>query len=50
MQEKEGIVSVCKVAFDKVFDMIKTGELSHSESITSITLAALYLKMNLRED
>ena len=46
IQEKEGILSVCKVAFDKVFDMIKTGKLSHSESITSITLAALYLKMN----
>jgi 8-oxo-dGTP pyrophosphatase MutT (NUDIX family) len=46
IQEKEGILSVCKVTFDKVFDMIKTGKLSHSESITSITLAALYLKMN----
>jgi hypothetical protein len=44
IQEKEGITSVYKVAFNRVFNMIKAGELSHSESIMSITLAALFLR------
>ena len=45
MQEEEGITHMHKVSFQRVFEMIRAGELSHSETIMSITLAALYLKI-----
>lgn len=45
MQEEEGITHMHKVSFQRVFEMIRTGRLNHSETIMSITLAALHLKL-----
>jgi ADP-ribose pyrophosphatase len=44
MQEEEGITHMRKETLRRVFDMIRSGELNHSETITAVTLAALHLK------
>jgi 8-oxo-dGTP pyrophosphatase MutT (NUDIX family) len=44
-QEEEGITEMRKISFQNVFNMIRTGHLNHSETIMSITLAALHLKI-----
>jgi 8-oxo-dGTP pyrophosphatase MutT (NUDIX family) len=44
MQEEEGIVQMRKETFRRVFDLIRLGELNHSETIMAVTLAALHLK------
>jgi 8-oxo-dGTP pyrophosphatase MutT (NUDIX family) len=45
MQEEDGIMRMQKVSLQRVFEMIRAGELNHSETIMAITLAALYLKI-----
>lgn len=44
-QEEDGITEMQKVPFQRVFEMIRSGRLNHSETIMSITLAALHLKI-----
>jgi ADP-ribose pyrophosphatase len=44
MQEEEGITHMRKETLRRVFDMISSGELNHSETIMAVTLAALHLK------
>ena len=44
-QEEEGITEMQKVPFQRVFEMIRSGRLNHSETIMSTTLAALHLKI-----
>ena len=39
----EGIMEIRKVPFEKVFDLIKSGEISDGQSISALTLAKLYL-------
>ena len=45
LQEGEGIIRIYKELFRSVFEMIRLGKLNHSETIMSITLAALHLKI-----
>ncbi|MGZ3322638.1 MAG: NUDIX domain-containing protein [Xanthobacteraceae bacterium] len=45
LQEGEGIIRIYKESFRSVFEMIRLGKLNHSETIMSITLAALHLKI-----
>ena len=44
-QAEEGITEMRKETFTTVFEMIKSGELTDSESITSLTMAALRLRI-----
>ena len=44
-QLEEGIKEVRKVSYKNVLEMIKKNEITDSESIAAITLAALHLKM-----
>lgn len=39
----EGILEIRQVAFEKVFDLIKSGEISDGQTISALTLAALKL-------
>lgn len=39
----EGIMEIIKVPFEKVFDLIKSGEISDGQSISAITLAGIHL-------
>ena len=45
MQEEEGITHMHKVSFQQVFGLIRAAGLNHSETIMSIMLAALHLKI-----
>ncbi len=40
----EGILEIKKVSFTKIFDLIKSGEISDGQSITALTLAKIYLE------
>lgn len=40
----EGILEIKKVGFTKIFDLIKSGEISDGQSITALTLAKIYLE------
>jgi 8-oxo-dGTP pyrophosphatase MutT (NUDIX family) len=40
----EGIIEIKKVGFTKIFDLIKSGEISDGQTITALTLAKLYLE------
>lgn len=40
----EGILEIRKVPFEKVFDLVKSGEISDGQSISALTLAKLYLE------
>lgn len=44
LDANEGIKEIRKVPFDKVFDLIKSGEISSGQTITALTLAKLYLE------
>jgi len=39
----EGIMEVRKIPFTKVFDLIKSGEISDGQTISALTLAKIYL-------
>lgn len=39
----EGILEVRKVAFEKVFDLVKSGEISDGQTISALTLAKIHL-------
>jgi 8-oxo-dGDP phosphatase len=39
----EGIIEIRKVAFEKVFDLVESGEISDGQSISALTFAKLYL-------
>lgn len=40
----EGILEIKKIAFAKVFDLVKSGEISDGQTISALTLAKLYLE------
>lgn len=42
--ENEGIMEVRKVAFEKVFDLVESGEISDGQTISALTLAKLHLE------
>lgn len=44
--KNEGIMEVRKVAFEKVFDLIESGEISDGQTISALTLAKIYLDKN----
>lgn len=44
LDPNEGIMEVKKVAFEKVFDLIKSGEISDGQTISALTLAKIHLK------
>lgn len=39
----EGIMEIRKVPFEKVFDLVRSGEISDGQSISAITLAGIHL-------
>ncbi|HLC88278.1 MAG TPA: NUDIX hydrolase [Patescibacteria group bacterium] len=43
LDPNEGIMEVKKVAFEKVFDLIKSGEISDGQTISALTLAKIHL-------
>jgi 8-oxo-dGTP pyrophosphatase MutT (NUDIX family) len=42
----EGILEIVKVPFEKVFDLIESGEISDGQTISALTLAKIYLDKN----
>lgn len=44
LDRDEGILEVRKVLFTKVFDLIKSGEISDGQTITALTLAKIHLE------
>ena len=45
--KEEGIVTVKKVSFKRVFAMIRSGQLTDGQSITALTKAALFLGVKI---
>lgn len=43
LDPNEGIMEVKKVAFEKVFDLVESGEISDGQTISALTLAKLHL-------
>lgn len=39
----EGIMEIKKVAFEKVFDLVKSGEISDGQTISALVLTGIYL-------
>lgn len=44
LDPNEGIIEIKKVAFEKVFDLVESGEISDGQSISALTFAKLYLE------
>lgn len=44
LDPNEGIMEVRKVIFEKVFDLVKSGQINDGQTITALTLAKLYLE------
>jgi len=44
LDPNEGIMEVRKVAFEKVFNLIKSGEISDGQTISALTLAKIHLE------
>lgn len=43
IDKDEGIIEVRKVSFTKVFDLVKSGEISDGQTISALTLAKIHL-------
>ncbi len=43
LDPNEGIMEVRKIAFEKVFDLVKSGEISDGQSISAILIAGMHL-------
>lgn len=44
LDQKEGILEVRRIPFEKAFDLIKSGEISNGQTITALSLAKIYLE------
>lgn len=40
----EGIIEIRKIVFEKVFDLVKSGEISDGQTISALTLAKIHLE------